>query len=306
LAPAPETTEQILAPELLRSRLKHSCVPHLKVCWLNSSAENSKGGLLKNLFFMALIIFAAGTSHAENRISGPADKAQRCTANPVATACTGLNQAEVDKSCITPEERDTLNGYGAFANCVDINVKGEKLRVLSGWCACGCFSLSTQIAVADKVTGLQGQMSAFNVMKSRKNLNLITLAETYQFGELFSYQQTPIALTATGAEKKMLLKIETELGHAIEVTQNHPLVRGDFKMIPATLLKVGDELVDEKGAHLKILKISKVKSRGPVINFVTTAATDLGHILFAEGLASGDMKWQAMLSDEAKAIEARK
>lgn len=262
---------------------------------------------MKNLFVIAMLTFSAAIGQAENRITGPADVAKRCTANIPSTAqCVENNQKETDSGCITPEERDTLNGYAAFAQCTNVTVRGETVRVLSGWCACGCFSNDTRMAVSDKVTGLLSTATAWETARNRTKLNLITLNESLELGEAFTYQHTPIALAAAGPEKKSLVVIHTDLGHKLSVTRNHPVVRSDFKMVQASRLKVGDELLDQNGARTKIVKITKEKAKDPVVNFVTTAASDIGHVIFAEGLTVGDMKWQAMLSDEAKAIDARR
>jgi hypothetical protein len=181
--------------------------------------------------------------------------------------------------------------------------------MLIGWCACGCFAPWTNIATVQKtndyITEIL-QISAKNISQN-SDLALVTLADDATLSDMKKSKEQ-IRITTQGVEKNGLVKIVLEDGRQLFVTKKHPLLTDRGAMIIAKDLKFTDKLVDINGTSLVIRSLSSVPYNGLVYNFATSPAMDTkeGHIVFAEGLAVGDLYWQASLEDEINRIFIRK
>ena len=101
-----------------------------------------------------------------------------------------------------------------------------------------------------------------------------------------------------GTEPVPMIRIETEGGQSLLVTQGHPMVTSDGVML-ARSLEIGDILFDQSGAHVAITDLSQEQFDGNVwsldVASVSVDGQDLGvdgTTFYANGLLVGDVKLQ--------------
>ncbi|MBF0299077.1 MAG: hypothetical protein HQK51_10180 [Oligoflexia bacterium] len=168
-------------------------------------------------------------------------------------------------------------------------------------CRCGCFSEDTMILTSYGELPIGSSSANANQMP-------LSLAILRADGKgLDDSEYLTKSDFTRGPEKDLMLKIETANGQMIKLTKNHPvlvsLVNGGHnskEMVQAQSLKVGSNLVLNTGATTVVTKISAFKlpeEANHVFNVDTKAQSAEGHIIVANELLMGDIKWQERLSE---------
>ena len=177
-----------------------------------------------------------------------------------------------------------------------------------GWCACGCFHPSTKIAVVELERGQSKSVKAEKIIGEKDRFQVIGLANDTKLQNL-TLQSSPVRITTKGKELKSLVVVETDSNQQLRLTEKHPVLvmQGDEgRMIQAKNLHVGDVLKTIYGETTKILKVNRVKYNGDVVNFGLENEGLLSHIVFAEGVAVGDLIWQSTLEDRQNQVLNRR
>lgn len=265
--------------------------------------------MTKKIFLLTMLL-SLNTMSA-GRINAPVSPIARCNNVGVpAEKCETIRQKEVASGCITQEEADTLRAYGAFPVCSEL--LGVGLNKLGSWCPCGCFAARTQISAVyqddlDLMTRsevLSSRISAAEVSENFKFINLMHFSFDTNLHEM-SKDLSPIRIATFGKEKKDLIKISTFDGRNLYLTEKHPVLTINGVMKLAKNLRPTDKLVDMNGDELGIKELSQVPYNGLVYNFATEAKDKKEHVIFAEGVAVGDLYWQSSLEDEMNQIFIR-
>lgn len=240
---------------------------------------------------------------AKNRINAPVDPAKRCNGTGVPGAkCAQIRTQAVAIGCITAEEKNTLQKYGAYPSCNAL--KGTGLGMLDGWCSCGCFAPDTLISTFNRLTGDDQLANAMDITLAKNNFDLYHLAEDANLSR-FILERSNVRLTTKGKEFKDLVVIKTNSGKTLRLTQKHPVLTAAGKMVLAKDLTARDVLKSQQGTSVEIESVTFKKYTGDVVNFSTEAEGMNQHVIFAEGLAVGDQYWQASLEDEMNQVFIR-
>lgn len=261
------------------------------------------------LLFIALNSLITFNTFANNRITGPADRAARCmNAGVNDVVCEVRRKEALKDNCITQEEYDTLLRYGAFPVCSKF---GTGLDSLMSWCPCGCFAPDTKISVQNR-QGQQFEERADLISANTQQylLEHLTadsfLSESTAQPTQFYTEFAPIRLSTAGQEPHELVVIELENGVKLRLTQRHPVLTFAGKMVFARDLKVNDVLTTKQGSPVLVTTLKYEKFTGDVVNFSTEKNKIPEHVIFAEGVAVGDQFWQASLEDQINRVFIRK
>ncbi len=103
-----------------------------------------------------------------------------------------------------------------------------------------------------------------------------------------------------GPEHKPVVAFETSAGKKLTVTSEHPLLtKGGMKL--AKDISIGDELKAANGKFVSITAIAQKKYTGQVYNFeLAGTAKEADHSVIAEGLISGELYLQNLLSGKGR------
>ncbi len=248
-------------------------------------------------------IHANGATYSgPNRISDDANHAARCLGGVSASTCEERRNFGLKKGCISREEYDTLKRFGSFPVCSDY---GSGLE-LQSWCPCGCFHPDSAIAIdADNGIGMSLE-SALNISRNIENYRVVHLAPDASISN-FLLKSTPIKIATSGAEEKPLIVIRTTDNRILKVTEKHPILTAKGTMVIASELSIDDGLLDQSGAEVEIASLSSEIFEGEVVNFMIDEPIESHreHVIFAQGIAVGDLAWQSSLEDELRQVIIR-
>lgn len=260
---------------------------------------------------LAIITMASVNGFAQGRITGPTDPGKRCSNEPMpADTCEEMRVKAAEIGCITPEELGALRKYGSFPSCNFLKPRAgdPPSKMLDGWCSCGCFAPWTKIMVTPSGDDYLSELlqKRAGLISKRDQFDLVTLSERATLVNL-EKDKAPIRIVTKGKENKGLVKIVTTDKRVLFVTEKHPVLTAEGKMVLAKNLRPTDHLVDESGSHLGIRSLSSIPYHGEVYNFATEVTNDdkNRHVIFAEGLAVGDLYWQASLEDQINQVFIR-
>jgi hypothetical protein len=162
-------------------------------------------------------------------------------------------------------------------------------------CTCGCFEYSTGIlaefgSVPIHILASHAERIPVRIMTRSTNLQ-----DNYL---VFSSFITGNKFTS-GNEEKELYKISTQNGLTISVTGNHPILvvleNGEQEMIRAEEVTQENNLLDQDGNIAKIYSIKNVRTHLKVFNLDTDDSDPSKHVVIANGIQTGDNKWQKAL-----------
>lgn len=256
------------------------------------------------IYAMLMAVFTGSSAFGAGRVNAPADPAKRCmNAGVGPDLCESYRKRALAAGCIDQQEYEALRNFGAYPSCNAL--KGEGLAQLDGWCPCGCFHPNTMISSVFKQNGREVDVAAVIVAKNRKEFDLVNLDGSANFSN-FSLSQAPITISTAGVEKRPLVIITTADNRILSITEKHPVLLHSGRMVQALSLKKTDLLVSKDGSPVAIKRIDRKKFKGEVVNFSTQSESKNGHVIFAEGLAVGDLFWQSGLEDEMNQVFIRR
>jgi hypothetical protein len=207
----------------------------------------------------------------------------RCTNDITQGTCDQELDYALNARLLSPFAHQWARANG-FYPVVDRN------NVIQAVCKCGCFAADTAISTPS------GEVMAGAVVAGME-------VQAYAGpGEL-----TPRMVTSTtsGAEHAELYAFTLSSGRTLRVTQNHPLVVGDGRMLAARDVSLRDGLLAADGTVATIVAIVREPASTLVHNFGVEAADASGHVVVAEGVLVGDLIWQNQLARDLGAIVIR-
>jgi hypothetical protein len=269
--------------------------------WIQDYAVRQPGRMDLVRDFMPLVFDQRCPPDDNFAVSVPATRDEvRCKAKPgrcfrpvPPDVCDHQNNLARTNGAINQEAFDWLqaNGYCAFS--LD--------REVGAICQKGCFEATTAI-----LTGVDGEEAIWTpAEKIGKGTPILSLRDDAKL-DAPVFESRQVLGASSGPEEPLLFVFRLSNGHSLKVTQHHPMVLSDGRVISAQNVKATDTFLDLDGAKVTILGIEREKTESNVYNFSVDAETQTGHVLGAEGVLVGDLKLQHDVEREELEINSRK
>lgn len=163
-------------------------------------------------------------------------------------------------------------------------------------CQCGCFTGDMNLLTTSG--WIEFKDAAKYASQNPFRLAVLSSDDKLLASEPMSNKQFTV-----GPEDKDIIRIETENGYAIHLTDNHPVVKysdNDKQMVQAKSIQIGDKLITQDGLFTEVTKLKNIKlaeTSKNVYNVDTKSENSVGHIIIVNGLQMGDVLWQKRLSE---------
>lgn len=222
---------------------------------------------------------------------------------------------------IPPESCDILNNRALSppnGQAPLLTQDGYNLLVFNGFCAMtmdlgmglqiydfcprGCFAADTQILTGIARDGKATYALAASVSQTS---TVMSMTDDASLGDVVLAPQS-IRRRVHGPEEPDLFVFALANGSTLRVTQHHPMVLDNGKIVQAAQVDARMSFVGLDGRSVGIAAITREKAVDEVYNFETTSETTLGHIIVAEGVLVGDLKLQIELENEEGSIGLRR
>jgi hypothetical protein len=222
----------------------------------------------------------------------------RCATDIPPLICTNMINEALALQLITVDGWTWLTNNRWCPVHYDVGA-GERVQAV---CKEGCFAEDTQILVGFDDDGEPRTKSAGKITV---NDTLVSLADEASLLDL-DLVARGIGRPVHGPEQPALFVFEMSNGARLRVTQHHPMVLANGKILEAARVTPGASFVGLDGEPVAVLSISREHTTEHVYNYETSSDTRLGHIIVAEGVLVGDLHVQNTQDREQGAIELRR
>ncbi|MET0403070.1 MAG: Hint domain-containing protein [Cystobacter sp.] len=157
---------------------------------------------------------------------------------------------------------------------------------VNGYCESACYAPEQTVLFSD------GEVSISDALDARRE-DLMTLTPNSTLDHLQLQQNRTYSYTReTRDAEHVLFVITAASGGQLRVTNEHPIINDEGRMVQAQTLKVGDSLVKADGTPDRIVDIHKTTHFGKVYN-ISPVTTDLvSNVLVAQGYLVGSVRYQ--------------
>jgi len=167
---------------------------------------------------------------------------------------------------------DTLYGSGFFyvvANCES-----------------SCYAPDQEVLFAGGATPIVDAIQ-------KQRTDLITLAPDATLDNLQVQTNDVYSYTSeTRDSEHILYEIITESGGKLRLTNEHPVVNSEGRMVRAQDLKVNDELLKLDGTRERIVSVERGTHYGKVYNLRPVSRDQVSNVLVAQGFLVGSARYQ--------------
>jgi hypothetical protein len=172
-------------------------------------------------------------------------------------------------------------------------------------CACGCFTPDV------KLLSTRGELPILELLTSADYdpFRLVTPTDLYS-SKLGVSPFLNRGHFTVGPEENPVYKFQLATDENLTVTELHPMVvskSGSYDMVQAKDVAVGDLMVTRDGKESAVTKVETYQldpASNLVYNVDTKGAQLLDHVVIANGVLTGDIVWQNLLSERSQRIEA--
>jgi len=227
--------------------------------------------------------------------------AQRCATAVSPSDCDTFNAMAWNASLVTADGLAYLNSIAFCAIVVSIP-PGAPPRIYD-FCPRGCFAADTELLSSIKPVGETA--SYVQAASVAPKSSLMSLADDSSLSDVILAPQS-VKRVVLGPEDIDLFVFVLANGHTLRVTQHHPMVLDNGKIIEARQVSPRMSFVGLDGQSVAVTAIRRERPTADVFNFDTGGDTQLSHIIVAEGVLVGDLKIQNELESEQASIELRR
>jgi len=171
----------------------------------------------------------------------------------------------------------------AATNRADTSVTGF---FVLGFCTAGCYTPDQQISFASGDEPIAGALDSLRTgvktLTPDSTLNNVKL----KTDDVSSYSRDIRDST------QVIFDIRTKSGGQLRVTDKHPVLIGDGRLVEASSLKAGTALVKADGSRDAIVSVTQTSYFGKVYNLKPTATNRVANIIIAQGFLVGSSRFQ--------------
>lgn len=155
-----------------------------------------------------------------------------------------------------------------------------------GFCVAGCYTPDQQISFASGdepiLSALDARRTGVKTLAPDSTLENVKLTTD----DVASYSRDLHDST------QVTFEIRTRSGGYLRVTDKHPVLVGDGRMVEARTLKAGTKLVKADGSRDPIVSVTQTSYVGKVYNLKPAATNRVANILIAQGFLVGSSRFQ--------------
>ncbi len=132
------------------------------------------------------------------------------------------------------------------------------------------------------------------------NADLEVSVEDLRAGDsvlLSSGKKSKIVKVISGPEKHPVVKLQLVSGESLTVTQTHPMLT-EMGVVQAKDLSIGSRLLTAKGHWVTLSSIATETYKGQVYNFELAGSHETDHLIYGNGIVTGDLYLQQKLQDK--------
>jgi hypothetical protein len=154
------------------------------------------------------------------------------------------------------------------------------------YCESSCYTPDQSLRFSD------GDVNIVDAMKAQRD-DVITLSPDATLDNLAKQTSNVYSYTAEIRDAEhVIYRVTTTSGGSLSVTNEHPVVTSEGRLVKAEKLNEGDELVKADGTPDPIVKIEKTTHFGKVYNIKPVSRERVSNILIAQGYLVGSARFQ--------------
>ncbi|MCY1043788.1 Hint domain-containing protein [Corallococcus sp. bb12-1] len=154
------------------------------------------------------------------------------------------------------------------------------------YCESSCFTPDQSVLFGG------GEKNILDAMKQGRE-DIITLGPDSTLDDLQLQQGKVYSYTSeTRDSEHVIFHVRTASGGELKVTNEHPVLTREGRMVQAQTLKAGDELLRQDGTPDAIVSVERGTHAGKVYNLKPEARDQVSNILVAQGFLVGSARFQ--------------
>jgi hypothetical protein len=154
------------------------------------------------------------------------------------------------------------------------------------YCESSCY------APDQKLQFSTGEVNIVDAMKDKRD-DVVTLSADATLDNLSTQTSKVFSYTSeTRDSEHIIFKLTTASGGKLSVTNEHPMVTSEGRLVQAQKLKVGEELLKADGTPDAITSVQKTTHFGKVYNIKPESTDHVSNILIAQGYLVGSARFQ--------------
>ncbi len=177
----------------------------------------------------------------------------------------------------------TLYADAAAQNRVDTSVTGF---FVNGYCTSGCYTPDQQISFASGDETILGALNALRTGVTTLSPDSTLESIKLKTDEVASYSRD------VHDASLVTFEIRTRSGGQLRVTDQHPVLIGNGRLVEARTLKVGNELIKADGTRDPIVSVTQMPYFGKAYNLKPVATNRVANLLIAQGFLVGSSRYQ--------------
>jgi hypothetical protein len=204
------------------------------------------------------------------------------------------NATDTGNKQLFPNANNDPNDCTFYERVWDPNVPGGWKFVpaapgpiyMNGYCEASCYTPEQEVLFSD------GYMPIVDAFEARRE-DVVTLAPDATLDDVKLQQNRTYSYTREIRDAMHhIYVIRTASGGELRVTNEHPVLNGEGRIVQAQTLKVGQDLLKADGTPDRITDIQKTQYFGKVYN-ISPVSTDLvSNVVVAQGFLVGSSRFQ--------------
>jgi hypothetical protein len=201
-----------------------------------------------------------------------------CTGTPPLDVCTVNNPND----CSLYTDAAGLHRY----NAVMTTPPSSTGFWVNGYCTSSCYLPDQQIAFEG---GNEGILDALNELRT----GVTTLTPKSTLNNIQTHTDDVASYTRDIRDaSQVIFTITTRSGGQLKVTDKHPILEGNGRIVQAQSIKVGNRLLKPDGTRDEVVSVTQSNYFGKVYNLKPASTNRVANILIAQGFLVGSSRFQ--------------
>jgi len=163
---------------------------------------------------------------------------------------------------------------------------GSQGFFVNGYCTSSCYLPEEQISFEG---GTEGILDAMTQLRT----GVTTLAPKSTLGHVQTRTDDVASYTHDLHDAtQVIFTITTRSGGQLRVTDKHPVLEGDGRIVQASSIKAGNHLLRADGSRDEVVSVTRSDYFGKVYNLAPVSTNRVANILIAQGFLVGSSRFQ--------------